>query len=150
MANKWGQVQFLPRGVARTILTLRAPAAAIGSPDATTHLVNGVTLPRARAAVHDCRSKRQSRASGVRAQREARARIFLEGVYLTISLRAVSNVYRSNGSQPIANVAVGRGVFHATPPFRKKLYLSPFRAQTNSGRRGTRTPVVSLGKYGIP
>ena len=91
-----------------------------------------------------------SRAAGVRAQREARARIFLEGVYLTISLRAVSNVYRSNGSQPIANVAVGRGVFHATPPFRKKLYLSPFRAQTNSGRRGTRTPVVSLGKYGIP
>ena len=95
-----------------------------------------------------------SRAAGVLAQREARARIFLEGVYLTISLRAVSKVYRSNGSQPIANVAVGRGVFHATPPFWKKLYLSPFPiphfAQTNSGRRGTRTPVVSLGKYGIP
>ena len=67
-----------------------------------------------------------SRAAGVRAQREARARIFLKGVYLTISPRAVSNVYRSNGSQPIASVAVGKGVFHATPPFRKKLYLSPF------------------------
>ena len=67
-----------------------------------------------------------SRAAGVLAQREARARIFLEGVYLTISLRAVSKVYRSNGSQPISNVAVGRGVFHLTPPFWKKLYLSPF------------------------
>ena len=81
-----------------------------------------------------------SRAAGVRAQREARARIFLKGVYLTISPRAVSNVYRSNGSQPISSVAVGSGVFHATPPFWNKLYLSPFLAQTNSGRRGTRTP----------
>ena len=80
------------------------------------------------------------RAAGVRAQKQARARIFLEGVCLTISLRAVSKVYRSNGRQPIASVVVGRGVFHATPPFWKKLYLSPFIAQTNSGRRGTRTP----------
>ena len=85
-----------------------------------------------------------SRAAGVRAQKEARARIFLEGVCLTISPHAVSKVYRSNGSQPIASVAVGRGVFHATPPFWNQLYLSPFLApflaQTNSGRRGTRTP----------
>ena len=131
-------------GVARTILTLRAPAAAIGSPDATTHLVNGVTLPRARAAVHDCRSKRQSRASGVRAQREARARIFLEGVYLTISLRAVSNVYRSNGASRFRAWRLAGVFFMRHPPFGINCTCPHFSLKRTVGEEGLEPPTLSV------